>query len=200
MLIAEATRFGVDVSPQQVEQLRTYLDLLRRWGARIRLTGKTDIATLIHRHLADAFVLSRHVNPTAAQAADIGAGAGLPSVALAILRPQLTLTLVEPNQRRCVFLRMAAAETQTVGVRVIATRWENCALGPQDWMWSRATWAPTQWLTLAAAAVASGGKVVAFLSDKAELPQPPAALTLVTNEQYSLVDGTQRRLLIYHRP
>ncbi|MCC6750498.1 MAG: class I SAM-dependent methyltransferase [Deltaproteobacteria bacterium] len=194
----EAARAQAELAPQQVEQLLQYLGLLERWGARIRLTGREDAGAVIARHLPDALQLAALL-PERGAVADIGAGAGLPGFLAALLRPQLEVTLVEPNQKRCSFLR-AAMQATGRAVRLEGRRLEELSLPLQEVVWSRATFAPAEWLRRGGALVRAGGAVLVFVARAEALPgaaELPAGAVLECSVQYALEDGTPRLLARY---
>lgn len=83
--------------------LQIYLEELRKWGARTNLVGSTQPSAL-QVHVDDALAAVPHL-PEAVRVVDLGSGAGLPGIPLAIARPDLDLTLVEIRERRVYFLR-----------------------------------------------------------------------------------------------
>ncbi len=102
---------GLDLPPTAIEDLRAYRDLLSTWNARLNLVGPSAMAEFWTRHVADSAQLLA-LAPGARAFADIGTGAGLPGVVLAILlkgRPGAQVHLVESLAKRCTFLREAVA-------------------------------------------------------------------------------------------
>jgi 16S rRNA (guanine527-N7)-methyltransferase len=105
-----------DLSPAQLNQVSTYIDILLRWNARMNLTAIRDPETIVTRHFGESFFLARKLsenralttgqNPDATtQLIDIGSGAGFPGIPIKIVYPRLTLSLVEAQQRKSVFLK-----------------------------------------------------------------------------------------------
>lgn len=109
---AEAFRRAVDASPAQMADLRRYRDLLEDWNGRMNLVGPSALADFWSRHALDSAQLLR-LAPDALTWADLGTGAGLPGVVLAILlkgRPGAKIHLVESLAKRCRFLEAAVAD------------------------------------------------------------------------------------------
>jgi 16S rRNA (guanine527-N7)-methyltransferase len=98
------------MSAIQVEpRLLRYLDELYRWNQRINLTS-IPREEAESRHLAEARRLLVHAAPApGARVVDIGAGGGVPGLVMAILRPDLRVTLIESDRRKAGFLLQAAA-------------------------------------------------------------------------------------------
>jgi len=89
--------------PGREALLEQYVAELQRWGARVNLVGSTR-RDAVQVHLDDALAAARAL-PDDARVVDLGSGAGLPGIPLAIARPDLDLTLVEIRERRISFLR-----------------------------------------------------------------------------------------------
>jgi 16S rRNA (guanine527-N7)-methyltransferase len=107
----------IPLSSEQVERLVAYVSLLNRWNRRIRLVGPRTEEQIVDDHIIDSLAMAHalgRLNPTPARqepaaarpssVVDVGTGAGLPGIAVAILWPQSSLTLCEPNEKKCSFL------------------------------------------------------------------------------------------------
>ncbi len=105
---------------------RTYADLLAGPGVERGLLGPREVERLWDRHLLNSAAVSEVIEADA-RVVDIGSGAGLPGIPLAIARPDLIVTLVEPMQRRTDFLTEAVA-TLGLDVDVIRGRAEEAAI------------------------------------------------------------------------
>jgi 16S rRNA (guanine527-N7)-methyltransferase len=101
---ALATRY-----PAAAEGLTAYVALLAGAGVERGLIGPRETERLWSRHVANCAVLEELVAPDA-HVGDVGSGAGLPGIPLALVRPDLRVTLVEPLLRRATFLSEAVAE------------------------------------------------------------------------------------------
>ena len=97
----------VPVSRETLARLEAYADLLTRWSARINLVGRDTLAHLWRRHILDSAQLHRFVPSAAQNLIDLGSGAGLPGLVLAILGVA-GVELVEADSRKAAFLREAA--------------------------------------------------------------------------------------------
>lgn len=95
---------GAPVGDAARGALVAWLEGLVEWNARIDLTAARSDDELVDLMVADALVLSLHV-ARGARAVDVGSGAGAPGLPLAIARPDLEVTLVEPLEKRVAFLR-----------------------------------------------------------------------------------------------
>ncbi|GAA4962554.1 16S rRNA (guanine(527)-N(7))-methyltransferase RsmG [Kineococcus glutinatus] len=99
---------AADVFGPHLVQAERYAALLGTDGVVRGLIGPREVPRLWERHLLNSAAL-RHVVPEATHVVDIGSGAGLPGIPLALARPDLRVTLVEPLERRYHFLREAVA-------------------------------------------------------------------------------------------
>jgi 16S rRNA (guanine527-N7)-methyltransferase len=144
---------GLDCVPAElaaedrIETLCRYLELVTHWGRRHDLTAARSDEELVDLFVADAAVLAAHVAP--GNWVDVGSGAGAPGLPLALLRPELDVTLVEPRVKRVAFLRTAVG-TFASHVKIQRTRVEALANESFDVAVSRATLPVAEWLRQAA--------------------------------------------------
>ncbi|MFN9092188.1 MAG: 16S rRNA (guanine(527)-N(7))-methyltransferase RsmG [Alphaproteobacteria bacterium] len=111
-------------SPETTERLALYRDLLLRWNTRINLISGDTAAEVDRRHIEDCAQL-QPLLPNDGPIADLGSGAGLPGLVLAILQPEREIHLVESDKRKAAFLVEATAQMRLRMVRVHACRAEN---------------------------------------------------------------------------
>jgi 16S rRNA (guanine527-N7)-methyltransferase len=171
-----AIELGTVLSPRVREGVGMWLERLGEWNARIDLTAARSDEELVDLMLADAIVLAAQI-PSGARVVDVGSGAGAPGLALALLRDDLRVTLVEPAGKRVSFLRTVLGTIGRADVIVERGRGEALA-GRRAWdvATSRATLAPAAWLELGAKLVAPGGHVWVMLAGGAPPGHPRAAI------------------------
>lgn len=100
----EGLRFDQEIDYTEVaSQLVSYLDLIYNWNRNTNLVGRAEREELLERHILDSIFVSSKL-PASAEIMDIGSGAGLPGVVLAILRPKATVHLIEPRTKPAQFL------------------------------------------------------------------------------------------------
>ncbi len=157
-LVREALAASAVAVDGSVDGMACWIAEIDAWNRRIDLTAARDARELVDLMIADAAILAQHISP-GARVVDIGTGAGAPGLALSLLRPDLALTLVEPLQKRCAFLRATIGTLKKAGierrVEVVRGRGEDVAGGAggvafarHDVAISRATLAPPAWLEL----------------------------------------------------
>jgi 16S rRNA (guanine527-N7)-methyltransferase len=105
--------------------MQTYLDELYRWNQRINLTAVPQEEAR-QRHVGDALLIRAAVEPQpGARVVDVGAGGGVPGLPLAIMRPQVQVTLIDSDQRKCAFLTHVAGLLRLDNVEVLCERAEE---------------------------------------------------------------------------
>lgn len=154
---------------QNVPAARAYAGLLAGDGVLRGVVGPREAGRVWTRHLLNCAVVAELV-PAGASVADIGSGAGLPGIPLALARPDLSVTLVEPLRRRCDFLTSVLARVELPRVRVVRGRAPDVApeLGRPDVVVARAL-APLDRLALwCLPLLAPGGRLLALRGQRAE--------------------------------
>ena len=124
------------VSRETLARLEAYVELLSAWNRRINLVGPRTIGDVWRRHILDCAQLFPLIPSKTRVLLDVGSGAGLPGLILAILGVK-EVHLVEADQRKCVFLREAARITQAP-VQIHAQRLESCPKFGADAITARA--------------------------------------------------------------
>ncbi len=138
---------GLDLPADRHQALAGYIALLQRWNRVYNLTGVRDPAVMVGRHLLESlaltFLLRGH------RIADVGSGAGLPGIPLAIAEPERHFTLIESRAKRVHFLRHVIGELQLGNATVAHCRVEDFAAdAPFDTVLARAVVGPAQLATM----------------------------------------------------
>ena len=115
--------FGLKMSATVFSNVGTYLSELDHWRRRINLTGSLSAGELVDHTLES--LLASMLIAHGARVVDIGSGAGFPGLPLAIARPDLQVTLVEPRAKKCAFLRHVARTLKLSNVGVFEGRIEE---------------------------------------------------------------------------
>ncbi len=118
-----ARALGVELQETQRDRLLQFAALLRRWGAAFNLVSRGDNPRLIARHLLDALSLVPMLNGS--RIVDLGTGAGLPGVPLAVACPDRSFTLIDRSERRMRFVRQAIVELGLTNVVPIAIDFDD---------------------------------------------------------------------------
>jgi 16S rRNA (guanine527-N7)-methyltransferase len=121
-LVQGMHEMGLDLAPDVQQKLIDYLNLLVKWNKVHNLTAVRDIDEMVTLHLLDSLVVLPHVQ--AGNLLDVGSGAGLPGIPLALVRPDLNVTLLDSNQKKSTFQRQAKAELGLDNLQVVCSRVE----------------------------------------------------------------------------
>ncbi len=108
-LRSNQTEFGVDLSDAAVEQLANFYDLVLQHNPLLHLVGACSPTEFATRHILESLTLLEFL-PVNTRFADVGAGAGLPSIPCLIARDDLSAVLIESKEKKTNFLRMAVGE------------------------------------------------------------------------------------------
>ena len=201
-------RFALPVDAAAREKLTRYADRLLAWNRKVNLTAITAPAEVAEKHLLDSLLLLPAVAGSRTLL-DVGAGAGLPGVALACARPDLSVTCVDSVAKKVSFVKAVSAELG-LDVRAVALRAagepEREGLARSEVVVSRALAEPATWLPLAARYAAPGGLVLAMLGREADEVALEAAgravgLALLGVDRYTLPrSGAARAVARFRAP
>jgi 16S rRNA (guanine527-N7)-methyltransferase len=213
------------LSPAQLDQISTYIDLLLRWNARINLTAIRESEEIVTRHFGESFFLAHHLFPDpyssmasvsspdlegapsklclggGVRVIDLGSGAGFPALPLKIWAPHIHLTLIESNHKKAAFLREVARALTLTNIDVFADRAETLSarLGPEfpkaDIVTFRAVEKFDRTLPLAATFLSPTARL-ALLISSTQLPPLKAALPNLTWRTTPIPQSNKRILSI----
>jgi 16S rRNA (guanine527-N7)-methyltransferase len=123
LLIKHAAEMQINVSNEQAETLIQYLQLIAKWNRIHNLTAIRNQQDMLSHHLLDSISVSPWVN--AESLLDVGTGAGLPGIPLAILYPELRVTLSDSNNKKTIFQQQAQIELGLKNVTIKTGRVED---------------------------------------------------------------------------
>lgn len=135
-----ASELGVDLSDRQSEQLLAYGALILKWNKVYNLTALRDPAAVLTHHLLDSISVIAPLHrehPEPAKLLDVGSGAGLPGVVIAVLRPDVDVTCLDAVAKKVAFVQQTAAELKLPNLRGLHARVESLQ-GSYDIISSRA--------------------------------------------------------------
>jgi 16S rRNA (guanine527-N7)-methyltransferase len=183
---------GLDLPPGAGERLMQYIALLARWNRTYNLTAIREPSEMVSHHLLDSLAVVPHLPmPAHGALADVGAGAGLPGIPIAVARPQWRVTLNDSNQKKIAFLRQAAIELELENVEVYEGRVEQWRPRTKfALVISRAFAELAQFMSLCTHLVAPGG-VLAAMTGAA--PQAGGCRVIALNVPLL---GAQRHLVL----
>ncbi len=162
-----AQQLGLDLPGTVIDKLLAYLELLVKWNKVHNLTAVRDPEEMVTLHLLDSLSVLPYV--PAGRLLDVGSGAGLPGIILAICRPDLQVTTIDAVQKKASFMRQAKAELQIDNLQVVAGRVEQLKPElPFDTVISRAFSEIALFIKLTKHLIAEEGL---WLAMKGQLPQ-----------------------------
>lgn len=124
-LEAGLAALGLEVDEAGKQKLQDYLALLEKWNRVYNLTAIRTREDMLTQHLFDSLAVVPHLACTAgANLLDVGSGGGLPGIPLAIVRPQLRVTLIDAVAKKTAFLLQAKGELQLANLGVVTGRVE----------------------------------------------------------------------------
>ena len=126
-MVEGAHRLGLSLTVKQVELFQVYYDELVVWNQRMNLTAIVDYDEVQIKHFLDSLTVSMAFSNIPSSVVDVGAGAGLPGIALKILYPDMELTLIDSVQKKMIFLNYLVDALGLQKVDVVTGRAEELA-------------------------------------------------------------------------
>jgi 16S rRNA (guanine527-N7)-methyltransferase len=180
---------GVELSEEASAALERFEGLLLERAMPKGLIATADAGRLRKRHILDSLRAVRALTPEDTRAIDLGSGAGLPGVVVAIARPSLHVVLVEPRRVRVAFLELAVEDLRLTNVSVLAARIEDVD-EQVDLCFSRAfAPLPEAW-RVAVPRLREGGRLVYFAGAGAALPETPSDASAVKVLESPLLESS----------
>ena len=161
-LVAGSSALGVALDALQQQKLLDYIALIVKWNKVYNLTAVREPEAMIGHHLLDSLAVLPHLAGVR-RLIDVGSGAGLPGIPLAIARPDMKIALLDSNHKKTTFMRQACLELGLTNAEVVCERVEQWQ--PQDKydaVISRAYSELKEFVRLSAHLLAKGGKLYAM--------------------------------------
>jgi 16S rRNA (guanine527-N7)-methyltransferase len=152
----------LDVSPAQQDKLMDYLALMFKWNAVYNLTSLRDPMQMVTHHLLDSLA-AVPAFATARNVLDVGSGGGLPGIVLAIVRPDMNVSMIDTVHKKTAFLTQVKAELGLVNVTVYTARVEQLQVSDKfDVITSRAFADLSDFVNWSCHLLADGGRYIAL--------------------------------------
>lgn len=161
-LVAGLSALGVPLDTAQQQKLLDYIALIVKWNKVYNLTAVREPEAMIAHHLLDSLAVLPYLTGVH-RLIDVGSGAGLPGIPLAIARPDMKIALLDSNHKKTTFMRQVCMELGLTNAEVVCERVEQWQ--PQDKydaVISRAYSELKEFVRLSAHLVAKGGKLYAM--------------------------------------
>jgi len=183
------------LTPAQLQQVQTYLDLLLKWNARTNLTAIRTADEIVQRHFGESFFAAQQLDlDRVTTLIDLGSGAGFPGLPIKIAAPHLQVTLIESQNKKVAFLREVVRALHLQDVTVYSGRAEDFSDRAQI-VTMRAVEKFESILPIAAKLVEAGGRLALLIgSGQAEI----ASASLPDFEWQSPIDipGARQRVVL----
>lgn len=176
--------------------LAQYLRELEKWNAAYNLTAVRDPAMMVTRHVVDSLAILPFVS---GRVLDVGSGAGLPGIPLAIARPELKVTLLDSNGKKTRFLRHVQRTLNLRNVEVVEARVEDYEPpAPFNVVVGRAFSSLGEFFGKTARLCASGGRLVAMKGklDRQEIAAVPANIIIKDMRRLSVPGLQEERHIV----
>lgn len=180
-----AQALGLDLSAMQQQQLLQHLALIVRWNRVYNLTAVREPVQMLTQHLLDSLAvvrpLRRHTQQAATTLLDVGSGAGLPGVAIAVACPEIRVSCIDTVAKKASFIRQVGAELGLDHFSALHARVESLTAGNFDVIASRAFASLADFAALTNTALAPGG---VWMAMKGQMPQEEIAALPSTIEMF----------------
>ncbi len=123
ILVSGIAALNVNITDQKIEQLLGFIKLIEKWSKAYNLTAIRDREEMARLHILDSLAILPYIE--GARVIDIGTGAGLPGIPLAICLPDISFTLLDSNAKKTRFVQQVVLELKLKNVAVIHSRVEN---------------------------------------------------------------------------
>lgn len=197
---------GLDLPDTQQVTLLAYLAMISKWNKVYNLTAVRDPAEMLTLHLLDSLSvvspLRRHLGERPARVMDVGSGAGLPGVVLAIVQPGWQVTCVDTVGKKASFIQQVAAELKLSNLKSAHARVESLEAPVVDLVVSRAFASLGDFTHLTRRHLAEGGVWAAMKGKPAEDEQSqlPPTVDVFHVEPLTVPGLDAERCLVWMRP
>ena len=192
--------FKVQLTTDQIEKIREYINILLKWNRSISLTTVIDPVEIVSRHFGESMFINCLIPVDNCRLADLGSGAGFPGLALKIASPGLHVSLIESNKKKCAFLWEVIRSLGLQNVEVMPIRFDEKRT-PSDIaeiVTARALGGFSEILSWAKTALVRRGHLVLWLGgeDAAKLSSIPGWIW----QPAVKIPESQRRFVLVGRP
>jgi 16S rRNA (guanine527-N7)-methyltransferase len=157
---------AVAIFGDQIDQARSFAQTLANDSDELGLLGPRELDKLWSRHILNSAVVAELVRP-GDKVADVGSGAGLPGIPMAIARPDAQFVLIEPMERRSSWMLEVVEDLGLKNVRVLRSRAEDVSEQDFDIVTARAVAALDKLLKMCVPLLKPGGALIALKGSKA---------------------------------
>ncbi len=200
LIVSTLSPFRVHLTAGQIAKIREYIRLLLKWNQSVSLTSVVDPVEILARHFGESMFICCLMPVEKCRLADIGSGAGFPGLAVKIACPEIHLTLIESNKKKCAFLSEVVRALELENVEVMPIRFEEVLVIPDfaQVITARAVGGFSDLLRWAKTALARRGHVILWLGgeDSTKVSSAPGWIWTPTVK----IPESQHRFVLIGRP
>ena len=176
MLVSGLEALNLPLDEEQIRRLLDFITLIEKWNKAYNLTAIRDRAAMVHLHLLDSLAIAPFIEGR--RVIDIGTGAGLPGLVLAIYFPEIEFVLLDSNAKKTRFVQQAILELKLNNVSVCHNRVEHYhPEQPFDTVITRAFAGLSDIVDLTAHLLSNNGVLLAMKGQAPEIPKLESAKT-----------------------
>lgn len=196
---------ALELTDDQAERLARFATLLLKWNKTYNLTSINSAEDVVRLHIADSLTLVQHFDEMVGAVKtvlDVGSGGGLPAIPLAIMRPDLSVTLVDAVQKKTIFQRQACVACRLSNAKALHVRVETLGDQKYEVITSRAFASLKDMIELTRGLLAENGR---WLAMKGKIPDDeiaelPDDVEIEKELPLTLENGKIDRVLIVLKP
>ncbi len=192
--------FNLPAYDDQVLQIQQYIELLLLWNKKVNLTAIRDPLEILYRHFCESMYAAGAIPIENGRLADVGSGGGFPGLPLKIIRPGLSVFLVESNLKKATFLAEVIRELRLTDTQVLVRRYEELGeeVAPLDFVCSRALGEFPTFLEWGNAQQIAAKQVVLWIGAR-DLPEIQKSRTWEWCEPIQVPHSLRRLIIVGHK-
>ncbi|HEV2288161.1 MAG TPA: 16S rRNA (guanine(527)-N(7))-methyltransferase RsmG [Candidatus Acidoferrales bacterium] len=192
--------YGTSVSESESAKIRAYIELLTAWNRKIALTAVKSEDEILRFHFGESLFALKKWSIEKGRLADVGTGAGFPGLALKIVRPELRVTVIDPNKKKCAFLHEVVRVLEFRDVEIQPTSFEAVSIeaGALSCVTSRALGVTPKFLSWSRSKLDAAGRILLWIGkdDCRDL----LAVSEWSWGEPTLIPGTSNRMILAGTP
>lgn len=123
-MIELARKINIELEDEQVQKYFDYMNLLLEWNEKVNLTAITEMEDVILKHFIDSMTILKYIE-NSKNIIDVGTGAGFPGIPVAIMQPEVEITLLDSLNKRIMFLEEVAKKINLKNIKTVHSRAED---------------------------------------------------------------------------
>ena len=185
----------IQLDSDQQHSLIAYVELLERWNRKVNLTAIKSVTEMVDRHLLDSLTVLPYIEGESV--IDVGSGAGLPGIPIAIAKPSATVLMLDSAERKTRFVRQAIAELGLHNADVLHRRVQDASVTKANTVVARAFSTPVDIIEKCRHLCVDGGAFVLFMAHVGnKLDELPKGCSVERVDAVSMPDSDATRHIV----